>query len=98
MNGRHIASWGVDSSTQTSGQVMRGLFDPSERWRYKENGEVMKHCGTESRPFFFALENGTLSAAEEGGMIEVMVFRARGRKRCLPNPTDFKSQDQYGIS
>ena len=76
---------------------MRGLFDPSERWNYKENGTVLEHNGTEVRPFFFAKEEVDRSAAEEGGMIEVMVFRARGRRRRMPKPGDFRSQDQWGI-
>jgi hypothetical protein len=97
MNGRHIASWGTNSTTNPSGQVMRGLFDPSDRWNYKDNGTVMKNCGTEVRPFFFAKEDGDQTAAEEGGLIEVMVFRARGRRRRLPKPEEFRSQDQWGI-
>ena len=97
MNGRHITSWGANSSTQPNGQVMRGLFDPSERWNYKENGTVFKHNGTEVRPFFFAKEDVDRSAAEEGGLIEAVVFRARGRRRRMPKPEDFRSQDQWGI-
>ena len=76
---------------------MRGLFDPSERWNYKDNGIVMKNCGIELRPFFFAKELMDRSAAEEGGLIEVKVFRARGRKRRLPQLEDFRSQDEWGI-
>lgn len=53
--------------------------------------------GTEARPFIFAYEEKDRAAAKDGGLIEVMVFRARGRKRRLPKPTDFKNQDGYGI-
>jgi hypothetical protein len=97
MNGRHITSWGTNSATNPSGQVMRGLFDPSERWNYKDNGTVYKNNGTEVRPFFFAKEDGERSAAEDGGLIEVIVFRARGRKRRIPEPEDFRGQDEWGI-
>lgn len=97
MNGRHITSWGANSLTQPNGQVMRGLFDPSERWNYKDNGTVYKHNGTEVRPFFFAKEDWERSAAEEGGLIEVMVFRAQDCKRRLPKPESFRTQDQWGI-
>jgi hypothetical protein len=97
MNGRHITSWGVNSATKPSGQVMRGLFDPSERWNYKDNGTVYKNNGTEVRPFFFVKEDGKRSAADEGGFIEVFVFRARGRRRRMPKPEEFRRQDPWGI-
>ena len=97
MNGRHITSWGANSTTKPSGQVMRGLFDPSERWNYKDNGTVYKNCGTEARPFFFLKEDAKRSAAEDGGLIEVLVFRARSRRRRVPAPEEFKSQDKWGI-
>ena len=53
--------------------------------------------GTEERPFYFAEEYEERSAADDGGLIEVQVFRARGRKRRLANPEDFRNQEQYGI-
>jgi hypothetical protein len=53
--------------------------------------------GTEMRPFFFANDEQVRSAANDGGLIEVLVFRAKGRKRKMPEPTDFKNQEKYGI-
>ncbi|KAH7360293.1 hypothetical protein BKA65DRAFT_182018 [Rhexocercosporidium sp. MPI-PUGE-AT-0058] len=97
MNGRHITSWGTNAKIRPSGQVMRGLFEPSERWNYKHEGTVFRNMGTEARPFIFGHEERDGSAANDGGLIEVMVFRARGRKRRLPKPTDFKPQEGYGI-
>ncbi|KAH9223987.1 hypothetical protein DL95DRAFT_484827 [Leptodontidium sp. 2 PMI_412] len=97
MNGRHITSWGTNAKTKPSGQVMRGLFEPSDRWNYKHEGTVFRNMGTEVRPFIFGHEEKDCSAAKDGGLIEVMVFRARGRKRRLPKPTDFKAQEGYGI-
>lgn len=97
MNGRHITSWGTNAKNKPSGQVMRGLFEPSDRWNYKHEGTVFKNMGTEARPFIFGREETECSAANDGGLIEVMVFRARGRKRRLPKPTDFKNQEGYGI-
>ncbi|EKD21068.1 uncharacterized protein L3040_000894 [Drepanopeziza brunnea f. sp. 'multigermtubi'] len=98
MNGRHITSWGTNTKSRPSGQVMRGLFEPSDRWNYKHEGTVFRNMGTEARPFMFAFEDDEeRSAANDGGLIEVMVFRARGRKRRLPKPTDFKDQEGYGI-
>ncbi|KAL2074139.1 hypothetical protein VTL71DRAFT_7917 [Oculimacula yallundae] len=97
MNGRLITSWGTNAKTKPSGQVMRGLFEPSRRWEFKHDGQVFQNMGTEARPFIFAHEADDLSAANDGGLIEVMVFRARGRKRRLQKPTDFKNQEGYGI-
>lgn len=97
MNGRHIASWGTDPSIMPSGQVMRGLFEPSDRWNYKSNGILYKNMGTEARPFIFAEADTATPAASDGGMIEVKVYRAMGRRRKLPEPTDFRDQEPYGI-
>lgn len=76
---------------------MRGLFEPSDRWNYKNEGTVYKNMGTEARPFLFAEEGFGQSIAIDGGLIEVQVFRAFGRKRRLAEPTDFRSQEPYGI-
>ena len=97
MNGREITSWGTNSKDRPNGQVMRGLFEPSDRWNYKMDGVVYKNMGTEARPFYFSNDEEERSAGTDGGLIEVMVFRARGRKRRMPAPTDFKNQDGYGI-
>jgi hypothetical protein len=97
MNGRHITSWGTNPRTKPSGQVMRALFDPSERWNYKVDGTIYKNNGTETRPFYFGNQVDGLSAANDGGLIEVRVLRAKGRQRKVPNPMEFKPQDQYGI-
>jgi hypothetical protein len=76
---------------------MKALFDPSERWNYKQDGIVFKNCGTESRPFFFNNEAQDKSVAEDGGLIECRVYRARGRQRIMPKPEPFRPQDEYGI-
>jgi hypothetical protein len=97
MNGRHITSWGTNARTKPTGQVMRGLFEPGDRWNYKLDGVTYKNMGTEMRPFFFNTEEEARSAANDGGLIEVLVFRARGRKRRMPKPTDFKDQEPFGL-
>jgi hypothetical protein len=97
MNGRHVASWGIDPAVKLDGQVMHGLFDPSERWNYKYEGTVYKNNGTEMRPFYFSNQVAERSAADDGGLIEVRVFRARRRQRKSPSPDEFRPQDQYGI-
>jgi len=97
MNGRHITSWGINSIKNTNGQVMRALFEPSQRWNFKDGGVLYKSNGTEARPFYFDKEMERQSPANDGGLIEIRAFRANGRKRKLANPEPFKSQEQYGI-
>lgn len=82
----------------SGGQVMRALFDPSDRWNYKENGILFKNNGTEARPFYFSNQVEARSAASDGGLIEVLVFRAKGRKRRFAEPEEFRNQEAYGIS
>ncbi|KAL3419606.1 hypothetical protein PVAG01_08104 [Phlyctema vagabunda] len=98
MNGRHISSWGIDTKQDTSGQVMRGLFEPSSRWNFKEKGRLYKRKGTESRPFFFSNQGEAQSAAIDGGSIMVIVYRAKGRRRRIAEIEGFKNQDKYGIT
>lgn len=97
MNGSQVASWGTNSKTAGSEQVMRGLFNPSSKWNYRHEGTTFKCMGTETRPFFFAKEDEARSAATDGGMIQIQVFRAAGRKRKMPEPADYKPQERYGI-
>jgi len=97
MNGRHIISWGTNAKTKPNGQVMKALFDPSERWNYQNESVIYKNNGTEARNFFFNHEPANISAAIDGGLIEVRVFRAFGRSRRLAAPVEYKPQDGYGI-
>jgi len=76
---------------------MRALFVPSDTWDYKDTGVVYKNNGTEARPFYFSQELRERSAAIDGGLIEVQVFRARGRKRRIPKIEEYRGQEQYGI-
>lgn len=100
MNGRQVTSWGTNARANPTGQIMKGLFDPSEFWYYEHDGVTYKNMGLEERAFFFAFEkhDGQRSAATDGGLIEVKVYRARGRSRMMPEPVEFKSQDGYGIT
>lgn len=99
MNGRHIASWGVDTTKEPNGKVMAGLFDPSSRWNYEYDGEIWKNNGLEKRPFYFANAKGREddSVATDGGLIEILCFRAMGRRRKLPEPDTWRDQEAYGI-
>jgi len=76
---------------------MKALFDPSERWNYQHAGIVYKNNGTEMRSFFFNNKEEALSAANDGGLIEVLIYRAFGRQRKLPEPVNYRPQDEYGI-
>ena len=96
MNGRHMISWGTHSIFKPSGQVMRALYDPTPRWNYKLDETVYKNCGNEIRPFYFSNVKGR-SPADDGGLIEVRVFRAKNRRRRMPSPAEFKPQDEYGL-
>ncbi|KAI1319193.1 hypothetical protein F5Y16DRAFT_414319 [Xylariaceae sp. FL0255] len=73
MNGRHIASWGIDTHTCGSRSVMRALYEPQEE------------PGIESRYFHFANYQNDTSVANDGGLIKVHVFRCNARKRIAPN-------------
>jgi hypothetical protein len=100
MNGRQVTTWGAHSRKDSCGQIMKGLFDPSDLWNYEHDGVMYKNMGLEQRSFFFTFEkqNNQRSAATDGGLIEIKVYRARGRSRRMPAPAEFRSQDDYGIT
>jgi hypothetical protein len=81
-----------------SGRVIRALYEPSERWHYKENDVAFKRDGIETRYFHFMPGPEKSSIAEDGGLIEVQVFRAKGRRRRAARLEQFRSQEQYGIA
>lgn len=76
---------------------MHGLFDPSHEWNYENNGEVWKNNGLEKRSFFFSKGGKQHSVAQDGGIIDVSCFRARGRRRKVPNLESWRDQKDYGI-
>lgn len=76
---------------------MRALFEPGVEWDYMEGKTTYKNPGTEYRPFFFSQQNGDCAAADDGGLIEIKVFRARGRKRRTPQLAQYKDQSKYGV-
>ncbi|KUI56778.1 hypothetical protein VP1G_04095 [Cytospora mali] len=98
MNGRHITSWGINPRIKTKGQVEKALYEPSERWDHEENGTVIKQTGIEARYFHFVGGQQEKSVAEDGGLIEVQVFRAKGRKRRAAKLDQYRHQDKYGIA
>lgn len=98
MNGRNVTNCGVNPAAQASGSITRSLCEPSDRWHYKENGVVLKREGIEARCFYFLPTSSRTSVADDGGIIEVQIFRAKGRKRRSPILGKHRNQDTYGIA
>jgi hypothetical protein len=95
MNGRLITSCGITDAP--SGTINRALYEPSDRWHMKQNGTLLKRSGIESRSFCFSPGPDAVAAADDGGVIEVQVFRAKSRRRCTPQLVPHRDQQQYGI-
>ncbi|KAI1098537.1 hypothetical protein F4804DRAFT_121024 [Jackrogersella minutella] len=97
VNGHHTVSWGIDAGSCSAGSVTRSLYEPSERFRDKNGDPVV---GIETRYFHFARDVNKKSVAEDGGLIEVQVFRCRGRKRIsvVLDPCPHRHRDRYGIT
>jgi hypothetical protein len=84
--------------TDPEGYVTRALFEADEKWDLRtKRGKVFKHNGVEKRPFLFTEERYGMTDNENGGLIEVQVFRSRGRRRRAPLLERFRPQEQYGI-
>ena len=98
MNGSHITSWGINPRVKTNGTISRALYEPSDRWHYKEDGVLLKRDGVEARSFHFAAKLEERPIAEEGGTIEIRVFRCHGRRRRAARLDHFRCQDRYGIT
>ncbi|TFA99851.1 hypothetical protein CCMA1212_007999 [Trichoderma ghanense] len=96
INGRSITSCGIKPGAG-SGIISRALFEPSDRWHLQQNGMLLKRSGIESRSFCFAPGPDAVAAAEDGGLIEVQVFRAKSRRRSTHQLAPYRDQEQYGI-
>ncbi|KAI0115455.1 hypothetical protein GGR51DRAFT_406845 [Nemania sp. FL0031] len=98
MNGRHISSWGINANTHSTGVVVRALYRPEDKWGdacgYNEAGAP----GIETRYFHFMPGLDNKSVAEDGGVIEVRVFRCKGRKRIALELDAYRNQERYGIT
>ncbi|KAK7425442.1 hypothetical protein QQZ08_008121 [Neonectria magnoliae] len=95
LNGRNVTSWGINPVVQASGSVTRTLFEPDDRWHYKEDGVVHRREGIEARYLFFLPPSSNTSVADDGGLIEVQVFRSKGRKRRAPVLGQHRGQESY---
>ncbi|CAK7197691.1 Oxidoreductase NAD-binding domain-containing protein 1 [Sporothrix eucalyptigena] len=99
INGRQVVSWGVDLSKTLVGAAHQALFEPSSHYQYNDNGVLMTQYGIESRCFrFVTYGSGEASIANDGGLIEVQVFRAKSRARRAPQPDPYRGGDKYGVA
>ncbi|KAK1240632.1 hypothetical protein MKX07_004660 [Trichoderma sp. CBMAI-0711] len=96
INGRSITSCGIKPGAE-AGIISRALFEPSDRWHLQQNGVLLKRSGIESRSFCFAPGPDAVAAADDGGLIEIQVFRAKSRRRSTPQLAPYRDQEQYGI-
>ncbi|KAJ4407122.1 hypothetical protein N0V85_004412 [Neurospora sp. IMI 360204] len=90
LNGRTITTWGIDPTERQHGTIVKSLWAPGPGY----NGQA----GLECRNFVFLPGQETRSPAEDGGLIEVKVFRAQDRKARAPKVEDFHPQKNYGIA
>lgn len=72
---------------------MLGLFEADKKQRSK--AQIINPA--ETKPFYFNEQKRNTTAAEDGGLIEVKVFRACGKRRRTPILDSFRGQSKYGI-
>ncbi|KAK3325581.1 hypothetical protein B0H66DRAFT_599732 [Apodospora peruviana] len=90
MNGRQIASWGIEPAVRSKGKVVKSLWAPGLQYN--------DQLGIEERNFVFLPDQESKSVAEEGGLIEIQVFRAKNRRARAPKLEEFRHQENYGIA
>ncbi|KAH6626274.1 hypothetical protein B0J18DRAFT_455545 [Chaetomium sp. MPI-SDFR-AT-0129] len=98
VNARPIASWGIDPGVQTHGKVVRSFWAPSARcssWYSDQGADSDK---IECRTFVFLPGLERRSVAEDGGVIEVQVFRAKNRIVRTPKLEEYRHRENYGIA
>ncbi|KAK4178727.1 hypothetical protein QBC36DRAFT_233578 [Triangularia setosa] len=90
MNARPISAWGIEPAVKGNGRVLKSLWAPGSRY--------MDQVGIEGRNFVFLPGQEQKSVAEDGGLIEIQVFRARARQPRAPKLEEYRLQDNYGIA
>lgn len=90
INGRRIVSWGIEPVLGKQSKVVRSIWAPGPQY-----GGM---AGLEERNFVFLPGQENKSAAEDGGLIEIQVFRARARKARAPNLEEYRRSQAYGIA
>jgi hypothetical protein len=99
INGRQVVSWGVDLAETLVGAAHQALFQPPTYYQHNDNGVIMTEYGIESRCFrFVTYGSGDISIGQDGGLIQVQVFRARSRRRRAPQPDAYRGDDKYGVA
>lgn len=85
INGACVVSWGCGEENGFKGKTMYGLFDSGERW--------MGEPGIDARAFSFASKATSYRSTNNtlGQVLEVRVYRSRGRKRIRPELEDFQA-------
>lgn len=84
INGKMIVSWGCGKEEGYKGKTMFGLFSPGPR--------AFKHSLVERRALFFGTHDervDTLTLDSLNDVMEIKVFRSRGRRRIDPEVQDF---------
>ncbi|KAK4219213.1 hypothetical protein QBC37DRAFT_461735 [Rhypophila decipiens] len=90
INGRGILSWGIEPVLGKTRQVVRSIWAPG--------GHLAYQAGLEERNFVFLPGQENKSAAEDGGLIEIQAFRAKGRSAKAPKVEEFRHPQAYGIA
>ncbi|KAI9703677.1 MAG: hypothetical protein M1836_007447 [Candelina mexicana] len=90
LNGNLFVSWGCGEQDGYRGKTIFGLFDSGESW--------MGTSGVEKRVLYFARELDeelTPETADLGDMMEIRVFRSKGRKRMKKSVEKLDDTLQY---
>ncbi|KAK3299384.1 uncharacterized protein B0H64DRAFT_316793 [Chaetomium fimeti] len=90
MNARPIAAWGIDPAVRPKGKVVKSLWSPCRLYTDR--------VGFEGRNFVFLPGQEHKPVAEDGGLIEIQVFRAKARRARAPRLEEFRFQENYGIA
>ncbi|RYP62953.1 hypothetical protein DL770_009494 [Monosporascus sp. CRB-9-2] len=98
MNGHQVSSWGINTTHNVTGSLSRALYKPGDRWKDKYGDIDTSQVGIEARYFNFMIGQDKKSAAEDGGTVEVHVYRANARRPVAPKLDEYRSQERYGIA
>ncbi|KAI1336163.1 hypothetical protein F5Y15DRAFT_214193 [Xylariaceae sp. FL0016] len=99
VNGGHVVSWGIDATHCSSGSVTKALYEPHGRRKGRIDAfDPNIEADIEWRSFYFMLGLDKKSAAQDGGLIEVQVFRCKSRKRVATKLDRYREPKEYGIT
>ncbi|KAJ2902311.1 hypothetical protein MKZ38_000701 [Zalerion maritima] len=98
INGRHITSWGINPRVSPDGYVVRAFYEALPQSWESTNQKARGSVEVEGRYFRFAPGQEKTSIAEDGGLIEFNVFRAKAKKRRPLKVELYRDQEEYGIA